>query len=142
MKKFISAAAVTISLGLGSVAQAQPFDLNALLADLSASCENIPADCANYTANALAALEAAGLSAEDLNASIGAMIATVTSVANSLPPAQKAQIASAVSVAAGGVQGSGPAVDALISAANSINDALESGGNVDNSVYAQLGSNN
>ncbi len=142
MKKFISAAAVTISLGLSSVAYAQELDLDALLADLSAACSNQPAQCDQFTADVMGTLQAAGLSEDALNQSIGAVIATITVVANSLPPGQKVQIAKAVNVAAGGFQGNGPAVQAQIAAANGINTALANGGNVDNSVFSQLGSGN
>ena len=142
MKKFISAAAVTISLGLSSFAYAQELDLDALLADLSAACGNQPAQCDQFTADAMRTLQAAGLSEDALNQSIGAMIATITVVANSLPPGQKKQIANDVNVASGGFQGNGPAVQAQINAANGINTALANGGNVDNSVFSQLGSGN
>ena len=143
MKKFLAVAAVSLSTMFGAAANAQ--DLSAQLADLSATCTAAPADCEAATLALMEALRASGLPEDQINAGIGAIVATVVNVANSLPAAQKQQLAGAVALASNpsvGFVGNSPAVLAQIEAANNITGALQSGGNVDTNVISQLGSGN
>ncbi|OUD08148.1 hypothetical protein BVC71_15185 [Marivivens niveibacter] len=144
MKKFLAVAAVSLSTMFGAAANAQ-VDLSAELAALNLTCSTDPASCQLATEALMQTLRNSGLPASEINAGIGAVVATVVNVANSLPPAQKQQLAGAVALASDpnvGFVGSSPEVLEQIAAANNITDALETGGDVDSNVISQLGSGN
>ncbi|PRY78062.1 hypothetical protein CLV80_10424 [Yoonia maritima] len=143
MKKIIAALTLSLSTLFASGAQAQEFDLNAVLSDLSAGCSAVPGDCAALTAAAMQTIRASGLPPSVINQNIGAVVSTLIAVSRAAPPAVRAQLASAVAVAADpevGFVGTSAQVQQQIAAVQTIATSLSGGEEVSGEVVSQLGS--
>jgi len=148
MKNILGAAVLSLTALFGASVNAQvvdDFDLEATLASVREGCAATPEVCEVLTRNALQAIRASGLSEEVINANIGAVVATVVAVSSAAPPEVRAQLASAVSVAADpevGFVGDSPVVAAQREAAATVGSVLEDGETVSEDVVSQLGSGN
>lgn len=141
MKKIIAAA--TLSTFVAFTAQAQEFDINTILSDLSAGCATAPADCAALTTAAMGAIRASGLPASVMNQHIGAVVSTVVAVSRTVPPAARAQLAAAVAVASDpnvGFVGNSAQIQQQIAAVQTLSTSLSGGGEVSDVIVSQFGS--
>ncbi|WP_162617602.1 hypothetical protein [Yoonia maritima] len=141
MKKFITATALSTVIAFS--AQAQEFDINAVLSELSASCAAAPEDCAALTTTAMQAIRASGLPAEVMNQHIGAVVSTVVAVSRTVPPAARAQLAAAVAVASDpsvGFVGSSAQIQQQVAAVQTLATSLSGGGEVSDVIVSQFGS--